>query len=81
MEKILIVKGNRSAYCVNDVKDYTLTIGELIDKLKYFDKDTKIIIGNDLQRYGFYTYGELDTIYEVELNNDGDFEKDEMEKL
>ena len=81
MEKILIVKGNRSAYCVNDVKNYTLTIGELIDKLKYFDKDTKIIIGNDLQRYGFYTYGELDTIYQVEVNKDGEYEKDDLEEV
>ena len=80
-EKVLIIRGNRSSYGIDQVKNYTLTIGELIEKLSRYDNNTKIVIGNDLQRYGFYTYGELDTIYEVDINEDGDFEVEDMEEL
>ena len=69
-EKVLIISADDNDYSVERISHYSLTIGELIDKLKYFDKDTKVIIGNDKTSYGFYTYSEIDTIYEAEIEDD-----------
>lgn len=69
-EKVLIISADDNSYSVERISHYSLTIGELIDKLKYFDKDTKVIIGNDKTSYGFYTYSEIDTIYEAEIEDD-----------
>ena len=81
MEKVLIIEGNRSGYGIDQVKNYTMTVGELIEKLSQFDNDVKIVIGNDMTRYGFYTYGEINTIYNVDVNEDGDFEKEDLEEI
>ena len=80
-QKVLIIRGNRSGYGIDQVIDYSLTVGELIEKLQYIDPDTKIVIGNDIQSYGFYTYGELDVICSVDVDETGDFDIDEMEEL
>lgn len=80
-QKVLIIRGNRSGYGVDQVIDYTLTVGELIQKLSDFDLDTKIVLGNDMQRYGYYTYGEVDTIHSVDVDEEGHFEVDDMEEV
>lgn len=81
MEKVLIIEGNRSGYGIDQVKSYTMTVGELIEKLSRYDNNTKIVIGNDMTRYGFYTYGRVNTIYNVDVNEDGDFEKEDLEEI
>ena len=78
-EKVLVIKGNRSGYAIDYVAGYSLTVRELIEKLQYIDPETKIVIGNDKTSYGFYTYGELDTIYSVDVDAEGDIES--MNKL
>lgn len=80
-QKVLIIEGNRSGYGVDQVIDYTLTVGELIQKLSNFDLDTKIVLGNDKQRYGYYTYGEVDIIHSVEVDEEGNFEVEDMEEI
>ena len=59
MYNAVIIEGRRDAYSPMDVGE-TMTVGELIARLKEFDEDTLIFIGNDEQSYGYYTYGRVD---------------------
>ena len=59
MYNAVIIEGRRDAYVPYQVGQ-TLTVGELIARLKEFDEDTLVFIGNDRQSYGFYTYGRVE---------------------
>ena len=58
MYNAVIIEGRRDAYSAQQVGE-TMTVGELIERLKDFDEDTLVFIGNDRQSYGFYTYGRV----------------------
>lgn len=55
METIVKLKTNRSDYDIRMSAERTLTIGELIDALSLYPKDTKVVFSND----GGYTYGDI----------------------
>ena len=59
MYTAVIIEGRRDAYSPKQVGE-TMTVGELIERLKEFDEDTLVFIGNDKQSYGFYTYGRVE---------------------
>ena len=54
MEKIAILKTNRSEYSIKEAADYSITVRELIEHLRdNLDPDSRIVFSND----GGYTYG------------------------
>ena len=54
MEKIAILKTNRSEYSIKEAADQSITVQELIDYLRdNLDMDSRIVFSND----GGYTYG------------------------
>lgn len=57
MEKI-IINVSRTGYST-DQCGRTMTVGELIELLSDYDEETEIFFGNDIQSYGWYTYGAL----------------------
>lgn len=59
MYQAIIIEGRRDAYSPTQVGE-TMTVGELIERLKEFDEDTLVFIGNDPQPYGYYTFGRVD---------------------
>lgn len=54
MKKAIFIRGHRAGYSPEQCEP-TMTVGELIEQLKWFDEDTPIFIKN----YGGYTYGEI----------------------
>jgi hypothetical protein len=54
----VIINANREGYGTDQIRN-TMTVGELIDALGDFDPDAKIMVGNDPQSYGWYTYGSI----------------------
>lgn len=73
MKRVITIKTNRSYYDIEDATNEAITIGELIDILKHYDEDDKVIFSND----NGYTYGYIndDAVREVE------FETHEEEEL
>lgn len=70
---IVTLKTNRSEYDIRDAARYSMTVGELIQELKYnFDEDDKIVFSND----NGYTYGYIDQDY-IEME---EVESEEEEK-
>ena len=57
-EKKIIINVTRSGYSPDQIR-YTMTVGELMAILEDFEEDTPIYFGNDMQSYGWYTYGGL----------------------
>ena len=53
MGKYLMVDTSRRGYTPSQVDQYAFTVEELIEYLKSFDKDSKVLFRND----GGYTYG------------------------
>lgn len=54
MEKITILKTNRSEYSIKEAADNSITVRELIEYLQYnTDLDSRIVFSND----NGYTYG------------------------
>ena len=85
MYSAVIIEGRRDAYSPKQVGE-TMTVGELIARLKEFDEDTLVLIGNDRQSYGYYTYGRVDVTTEdledmpehpVYNSRIGEYEEDE----
>ena len=83
MYQAVIIEGRRDAYSPTQVGE-TMTVRELIERLKEFDEDTLIFIGNDKQSYGFYTYGrvtvdveDLEDFPEHPIYNGWEYEEDE----
>lgn len=80
----VVIDAGRDGYGISQVEDSTMTVGELIDILSRYDENTKIVIGNDWQHYGYYTYGyisegRIDGAYVVEPKEDED--EEEFESL
>ena len=69
----IVINANREGYGRDQIEN-TMTVGELIEALSDFDPDTPIMIGNDPQSYGWYTYGSItyDDINEVEDEEEGE---------
>jgi len=65
---ILLLETHHDDYSVNRIKDYTMTVGELLEILSQYNDDTPIALSND----GGYTYGKIgeDDITEEELDED-----------
>lgn len=79
-EKVIIIEGSRSGYSLNQVYE-PITVGELIERLSRYDEDTKVYLGNDLQSYGWYTYGSPDVMYAVKVDERGEFNVDDLEEV
>lgn len=58
-DQYIIIEGTRDGYGIDQVEDNTMTVGELIDYLSQFDRDTKVVIGNDFKGDYYYTYGAI----------------------
>ena len=50
----LFIEGRREGYGTDQIRN-TMTVGELIEFLQYYDKDTEVYLKND----GGYTYGSI----------------------
>ena len=70
---VVIINANRQGYGTDQIRD-TMTVGDLIDALSEFDPEARIMVGNDRQSYGWYTYGGI-TIRDIEES--GEEEEDE----
>lgn len=55
---IVTIETRRTGYNIDQVINKTMTIGELIEILRGFNSNDKVIFSND----GGYTYGEIDEI-------------------
>ena len=80
MKRVITIKTNRSYYDIEDATNEAITIGELIDILKYYDEDDKVILSND----NGYTYGYIndDAVREVEFETHEEEElRENMEEL
>lgn len=73
MKRVITIKTNRSYYDIEDATNEAITIGELIDILKHYDEDDKVIFSND----NGYTYGYIDDDVVDEVT----FETHEEEEL
>ena len=52
---VLTIKVRRTGYSIEQVYDMTMTVGQLIEALEGYDKDTPVLLNND----NGYTYGEI----------------------
>lgn len=68
MTQVITLAGKRTGYSVEQVKDMTMTVGDLISALQEYDEDTLIVISND----NGYTFGEIDhnSIDELDLDSE-----------
>jgi len=72
----IIINANREGYGTDQIRN-TMTVGELIDALSDFDPETPIMVGNDRQSYGWYTYGSI-TMRDLDIEEtDGEDEEDD----
>ena len=53
MIQILKFKTSRDAYSIKDIAEESISVGELIDLLRGYDSDMKVVFSND----NGYTYG------------------------
>jgi hypothetical protein len=51
--EVVLLRTNRSYYSKEECANDTITVGELISELQYYDSDAPIMFSND----GGYTYG------------------------
>lgn len=68
----LVIMASKEAYSFTDIISRTMTIGQLIEELSYYPKNTKVVIGND----NGYTYGKI-TESRINLEEEEDEEDDE----
>lgn len=54
--KKIIINAERQGYGTDQIRR-TMTVGELIEFLSYYDEDTPVYLGHDMKEYGWYTYG------------------------
>ena len=57
MQKIIILNTTRTDYDIRDAADCSITVGELIEELRGYDEDTKVVFRND----NGYTHGSIST--------------------
>lgn len=62
MKRVVTIETSRDYYSIEDTANEAITIGELIDLLREYDEDEKVILKND----NGYTYG-LVGRYSIEL--------------
>lgn len=73
-KKVLTIDGRREGYAIDQI-DYTMTVGELIRHLQFFDEDMPVMLNND----NGYTYGSItESSFEVEEDPD-DYEDEDDE--
>ena len=53
MKEVVTLLTSRDEYSIKNTMKYSMTVGELIDKLREYDEDTKVVFSNDRG----YTYG------------------------
>ena len=70
----IIINANREGYGTDQITN-TMTVGELINALSDFDPETPVMVGNDRQSYGWYTYGGI-SMQDIEEVDDADEEDD-----
>lgn len=64
--KVLTIDGRREGYAIDQI-DYTMTVGELIRHLRFFNEDMPVMLNND----NGYTYGSItESSFEVEDEED-----------
>lgn len=73
MKKMVILRTSRTSYGCEDLYNRTMTVGELIQELREYSNDVKVVFSND----NGYTYGEIteDTIG-VKFIKETEIEKD-----
>lgn len=80
MIQIVKLETNRDAYSIKDAAEASISVGELIDLLRGYDSDMKVVFSND----NGYTYGAIgeNSIAEewVETREEED-RKEKMEEL
>ena len=80
MIQIVKLETNRDAYSIKDTAEASISVGELIDLLRGYDSDMKVVFSND----NGYTYGVIgeNSIAEewVETREEED-RKEKMEEL
>ena len=54
MTEYLVIEASRTAYSPSQIK-WTMTVGELIELLEYYDENTPVVLSHD----NGYTYGGL----------------------
>ena len=74
MKNNLILNTKRQGYGTDQCGE-TLTVGELIELLQYYDEDMKVYFGNDYRGSYWYTYG---SITEDDLCFESDDEEEEF---
>ena len=57
MQKIVILNTTRTDYDIRDAADCSITVGELIEELRGYDEDYKVVFRND----NGYTHGSICT--------------------
>ena len=58
MKRVITIKTNRSYYDIEDATNEAITIGELIDILKHYDEDDKVIFSDAVREVEFETHEE-----------------------
>lgn len=79
MQKIVILNTHRSDYDIRDAADSSITVRELIEELRGYDEDLKVVFSND---HG-YTYGyisEDDVDYINQETREEEAERERMEE-
>ena len=77
MQKIVILNTHRSDYDIRDAADCSMTVGELIEELRGYDEDLKVVFSND---HG-YTYGSISEDDVDYINQETREEEDERERM
>ena len=73
----IIINARREGYGTDQI-ERTLTVGELVEILSGYDPDAPVMVGNDPQSYGWYTYGGIRSydISEHENEDEDDYENE-----
>lgn len=80
MDSVVILKTNRSYYSATEARGDSISVGDLIDLLKHYDEDDKVIFSND----GGYTYGYIcsDCVDDIRVETEEEIAyREKMEEL
>ena len=77
MQKIVILNTHRSDYDIRDAADSSITVGELINELRNYDEDLKVVFSND----NGYTYGYISEDDVDHINQETREEEEERERM
>lgn len=80
MERIVILKTNRSEYDIRDAAKYSITVAELIRELENHDEDARVVFSNDNgYTYGYVCESDVDVV-ETESHEEEE-RREKMEEL